>query len=86
MKLKEKIFLKKEGERVVVICENDASNIQEGSLDRVFERFYRSDEARSSGIEGSGIGLAIAKEIIVIHKGRIFAYGKQGHFQIKAEL
>ena len=74
------------GERTAIKVINDAEGIEEGSLDRVFERFYRSDVARSSGIEGSGIGLSIAKEIVAKSGGRIRAKGENGMFIIKAEL
>ncbi|MBO6284729.1 MAG: HAMP domain-containing histidine kinase [Bacilli bacterium] len=74
------------GERTAIKVINDAEGIEEGSLDRVFERFYRSDVARSSGIEGSGIGLSIAKEIVAKSGGRIRAKGENGTFIIKAEL
>ena len=74
------------GERTAIKVINDAEGIEEGSLDRVFERFYRSDVARSSGIEGSGIGLSIAKEIVAKSGGRIRAKGENGKFIIKAEL
>ena len=39
--------------------------------ERIFERFYRMEESRLSGIGGAGLGLAISKEIIQHHQGRI---------------
>ena len=55
-------------------------------VDHIFERFYRSDDVRSLEIEGSEIGLSIAKEIVLLHKGRINAYIKDNLFSIKVEL
>ena len=45
--------------------------IAESDIERVFEPFYRCDTARSLTIVGSGLGLAVVKEIIESHRGRI---------------
>ena len=39
----------------------------------MFEKFYRIDKSRSSQIQGSGIGLAIVKRIVDLHKGEVWA-------------
>lgn len=72
--------------RVSIEERNDCALIKDGPLDSVFERFYRSEEARASSIEGSGIGLSIAKEVVDLHKGRISARGENGNFIIKADF
>ncbi|MBQ8142731.1 MAG: HAMP domain-containing histidine kinase [Bacilli bacterium] len=56
---------------------NDAKEIKNENLENVFERFYRSAEVRGSNIEGSGIGLSIAKEITAKNKMRITAFGDE---------
>ena len=56
---------------VVLRVSNDIENGEPGSYNKVFDRFYRSDEARGSHEEGSGIGLSIAKQIAEIHKASI---------------
>lgn len=80
------IKLEKNNSKIVFTISNDALELEEGNLNRVFERFYRSSEARGSSIEGSGIGLSVAKEIVDLHKGTIEASGHNGVFKIKIVL
>lgn len=73
-----------ENEKITVTLEEDLSgalisfrnkceNLKEEDLDKFFNRFYRSDKARNSSIEGSGIGLSIVKKIIELHNSHIWA-------------
>lgn len=61
-----------------VEIEDNGKGIAQKDLQRVFERFYRTDASRNSAQGGSGIGLSIVKKIIEDHGGYIWATGKEG--------
>ena len=70
---------RRDGDLVVVEVLDDGPGIPAGSLDRVFDRFYRTDEARSTDEGGSGLGLAIARWVVDLHGGRIRAEQRTPH-------
>ena len=80
------ISLTKENERILLTFVNDATGIPEGSLDTVFERFTRLDYKDHSQYDGNGVGLAIVKEIVTLHNGRVMALGKENQFILKIEF
>ncbi|MDR0514031.1 MAG: HAMP domain-containing histidine kinase [Coriobacteriaceae bacterium] len=61
---------KKDGGATLVV-RNTGDPIPPEDLPHVFERFYRSDSSHSSEVEGFGLGLALAKNIIEAHRGTI---------------
>lgn len=52
---------------------NKSMQIKKVQIQHIFDKFYRGDEARTSYRSGAGLGLAIAKEIVVQHQGEISA-------------
>jgi two-component system sensor histidine kinase VanS len=73
-------------EDVVYILFRNAGSIPKDKLAAIFEKFYRLDASRSSDTGGAGLGLAIAKEIIVQHGGKIYAESKDNYTTFTVEL
>ena len=81
------VSLDKSGRSVHLTVENTADNIAQGSADRLFERFYRTDSSRSSESGGFGLGLSVAKAITEAHKGKIRAWSEDGaSLTVRAEF
>ncbi|MCP9751641.1 cell wall metabolism sensor histidine kinase WalK [Ferruginibacter sp. HRS2-29] len=69
-------FYNVDGKNVLVEISDDGSGIAEEHLPRLFERFYRTDLARSRKVGGSGLGLSICKHIIEAHNQTIHVRSK----------
>jgi len=65
------IFLYQDEKSFYVRVVDSGIGISKANQERLFERFYRVDKSRSSEIEGSGLGLSIAQNVINMHHGTI---------------
>jgi len=61
----------KEGRYAFVDVQDEGLGIAKEDLHSIFERFYRADESRTKTTGGYGLGLSIAKAIVLEHKGKI---------------
>lgn len=68
-----RVSLWSEDKAIMISVENKCVGINEEQLDKIFDRFYRTDESRSEDTGGSGLGLAISKSIVELHGGEIWA-------------
>ncbi len=64
--------------KVKLAVSNEGENIPPESLNKIFDRYYRTDSSRSKDTGGFGLGLAIAKTIIEKHDGNIYATSENG--------
>ena len=65
------ISLKSNGNNIVLLVKNKGDNISSEDRDKIFERFYRVDKSRNRNNNRYGLGLAIAKNIVLNHNGEI---------------
>ena len=66
-----KLAIEENEESVVVTFENTGITLSNSEIERIFDRFYRADSARTRTIEGTGLGLSIVWTIIKLHGGQI---------------
>jgi two-component system phosphate regulon sensor histidine kinase PhoR len=72
------VHVRGEREQVLVEVEDHGPGIPREDRNRIFERFYKVDRARSRGRGGTGLGLAIARHIVDRHRGHIWVQSEEG--------
>ena len=80
-----KVSLNEKGEKIIVKIEDNGLGIKKEEIPHLFDRFFRSENVRNKDIDGSGIGLSIAKVICDSLKYKLEVdseYGKWTEFKI----
>jgi two-component system phosphate regulon sensor histidine kinase PhoR len=72
------VSLRRAGSEAVIAVEDRGCGIERQHLPRLFERFYRTDRARSRDLGGTGLGLSIVKHIALVHRGRVAVESEPG--------
>lgn len=72
------VGIKIEGETVEIAVSDQGIGITEADRERIFERFYRADEARSRRTGGTGLGLSIVKHATQRHGGEVRVWSRPG--------
>ncbi len=72
-----RVTLTTAGNKKILQVYNTGNSIRNSEKDKIFNRFYRSDESRSKATGGYGLGLSIAKAITDAHKGTITVDGEE---------
>ena len=73
------VTLNKEKNDVILKVTNKGKEIPKQLQNKIFERFYREDESRNRDSNRYGLGLAIAKNIVNNHKGKILVQSENGY-------
>ncbi|MEU6896203.1 SpoIIE family protein phosphatase [Streptomyces sp. NPDC046557] len=73
-----RVTLRREQEHAVVTIADTGIGVPQEEMPRLFERFHRIENAQSRSNEGSGIGLALVRELVGLHGGTITAHSSEG--------
>jgi signal transduction histidine kinase len=71
------VTLERQPPWAVLVVEDDGPGLPPQALERVFDRFFRVDRARSRAHGGSGLGLAIVRHVAQAHGGRVWAENRE---------
>lgn len=74
-------------DRIIILLQDSAPGVTEDELEKLFDRFYRTDKSRNRQTGGTGLGLSICMKIVRMHGGDIWAHSSTlGGLEIKVEF
>jgi signal transduction histidine kinase len=73
------VRLRQEGDHALVCVADQGPGLPEGAQDRIFDRYFRADQAQRSPGSGSGLGLYISRHLVERHGGTIWVESTPGH-------
>ena len=79
-----RIQIKEEEEKYHVIISNKGEEISKEKREKLFQKFYQTDESHAT--EGYGVGLAIVKRVVELHKGNVEVECREGEISFIVEL
>lgn len=74
-----KIYDQMEGSKYQFVISDTGVGVADKDKNKIFDRFYRVDKSRNTNSGGHGLGLAIAKQIVTVHKGHIYVRNNLPH-------
>ena len=81
------IAMRCESEQVMISVEDHGAGVPDDALEHLFEPFFRAEDSRARNSGGYGLGLAIARQVVELHKGDISAsHGSDGGLRVSISL
>ena len=80
------VIIERNADRITVRVTDRGPGVSDRDLERIFDTFYRVDEARSRASGGHGLGLAIVRRIVTDHGGEVLASNSEPGLEIRVDL
>ena len=80
------LMAQSQGDYIQIIVRNRGDRIPPQILERLFEKFYRVDTSRGTTSGGAGLGLAIAKQLVELHRGMIEVRSSDAYTEFMVQL